>query len=151
VTENIVVIVFRIRTIDLYPNGDDAYNIFLTINLKATLTANMSEGWSRDVKFKLLVFNQVDADKTIMMKYQSKYVNYRIRRDCSESNASNWCHTKVNLQLNKLGGSFLGFRLKKINGKKIWLSFKMRRRLDLFGSSNHYFLGYFMRVNKLQT
>jgi hypothetical protein len=65
VTENIVVIVFRIRTIDLYPNGDDAYNRFLTINLKATLTANMSEGWSRDVKFKLLVFNQVDADKTI--------------------------------------------------------------------------------------
>jgi hypothetical protein len=41
-----------------------------------------------------------------LMKYQSKYVNYRIRRDCSESNASNWYHTKVNLQLNKLGGVF---------------------------------------------
>ncbi|KAK2441465.1 hypothetical protein QL285_012763 [Trifolium repens] len=41
-----------------------------------------------------------------LTKYQSKYVNYRIRRDCSESNASNWYHTKVNLQLNKLGGVF---------------------------------------------
>jgi hypothetical protein len=33
--------------------------------LEAVKTANMSEGWSRDVKFKLVVFNQLNTNMTI--------------------------------------------------------------------------------------
>jgi hypothetical protein len=29
------------------------------------------------------------SNQRVMMKYQSKYINYRIRRDCSESNENN--------------------------------------------------------------
>ncbi|GAU17572.1 hypothetical protein TSUD_341160 [Trifolium subterraneum] len=37
----------------------------LAIYLEAMKTANMSEGWSRVVKFKLVVFNQLNTNKTI--------------------------------------------------------------------------------------
>ncbi|CAJ2632168.1 unnamed protein product [Trifolium pratense] len=40
-------------------------NGYLSIFLEAFKTAYMSEGWSRDVKFKLLLFNQLDSNMTI--------------------------------------------------------------------------------------
>jgi hypothetical protein len=42
--------------------GDGSWN---AIYLKVVQTANMSEGWSRDVKLKFLVFNQVNTNMTI--------------------------------------------------------------------------------------
>ncbi|KAK2418621.1 ubiquitin-specific protease [Trifolium repens] len=50
----------------LYPRGNKTN---LPIYLEAVETANMSEGWSRDVKFKLLVFNQLDTNMTISKDY----------------------------------------------------------------------------------
>ncbi|GAU28117.1 hypothetical protein TSUD_295540 [Trifolium subterraneum] len=41
-------------------NGDN-----LCIFLEAMETSNMSKGWSRDVEYKLLLFNQVDTNRTI--------------------------------------------------------------------------------------
>ncbi|GAU17574.1 hypothetical protein TSUD_341180 [Trifolium subterraneum] len=51
----------------LYPKGNekkDAVNQ-LSIYLEAVETANESEGWSRDVKIKLVVFNQLNTNMTI--------------------------------------------------------------------------------------
>lgn len=48
----------------MFPKGNDVDNS-LSIYLEAMQTANMSKGWSRDVKFKLLVFNQINANMTI--------------------------------------------------------------------------------------
>ncbi|KAK2364568.1 ubiquitin-specific protease [Trifolium repens] len=48
----------------LYPRGYKVDN-YLSIFLEAVKTANMSKGWSRDVKFKLLVFNQLNTNMTI--------------------------------------------------------------------------------------
>ncbi|PNY07987.1 ubiquitin carboxyl-terminal hydrolase family protein [Trifolium pratense] len=60
-------------TLDLYPKGADNENNYLTICLKATQTANMSEGWRRDAKFKLLLFNQVHTYKTITREFNHKF------------------------------------------------------------------------------
>ncbi|KAK2364550.1 MATH domain and coiled-coil domain-containing protein [Trifolium repens] len=49
----------------LFPKGNDVENS-LSIYFEAMQTANMSKGWSRDVKFKLLVFNQLDANITVI-------------------------------------------------------------------------------------
>ncbi|KAK2364554.1 ubiquitin-specific protease [Trifolium repens] len=48
----------------LYPKGIKVDN-YLSIYLEAMKTANMSEGWSRGVKFKLVVFNQLNTNMTI--------------------------------------------------------------------------------------
>jgi hypothetical protein len=59
------VIWFLFRRILLFPKGNDVDNS-LSIYFEAMQTANMSKGWSRDVKFKLLVFNQLDANITVI-------------------------------------------------------------------------------------
>ncbi|CAJ2632164.1 unnamed protein product [Trifolium pratense] len=43
-------------------NGDDNLYIYL----EAMQTSNMSEGWSRNVEFKILLYNQVDTNRTIV-------------------------------------------------------------------------------------
>ncbi|KAK2418609.1 MATH domain and coiled-coil domain-containing protein [Trifolium repens] len=48
----------------LCPRGDEVDD-HLAMYLAAVKTANMSEGWSRYVKFNLLVFNQLDSNMTI--------------------------------------------------------------------------------------
>ncbi|KAL5060452.1 hypothetical protein RYX36_032056 [Vicia faba] len=48
----------------MFPKGNNKIK-HLSLYLEAVKTANMSEGWSRDVKFKLVVFNQLDANKTV--------------------------------------------------------------------------------------
>ncbi|CAL5183767.1 unnamed protein product [Lathyrus oleraceus] len=48
----------------LYKRGDNADD--LSLFLSVVETANMSNGWSRHVKFRLLVFNQHDSNKTII-------------------------------------------------------------------------------------
>ncbi|PNX68785.1 ubiquitin carboxyl-terminal hydrolase 12-like protein, partial [Trifolium pratense] len=55
---------WRIR---LHPKGNKNKDVVdhLSIYLEAMQTANMSEGWRRDVKFKLIVFNQIDTNGTI--------------------------------------------------------------------------------------
>ncbi|XP_045794342.1 MATH domain and coiled-coil domain-containing protein At3g58410-like [Trifolium pratense] len=50
--------------IRLHPKGDED-DEYLQIYVEAVKTANMSEGWSRVVKFKLLVFNQLNTNMTI--------------------------------------------------------------------------------------
>ena len=55
---------FWFRRILMFPKGNDVDNS-LSIYLEAMQTANMSKGWSRDVKFKLLVFNQINTNMTI--------------------------------------------------------------------------------------
>lgn len=55
---------FCFRRILLCRKGDDQNN-YLSIYLEAMQTANMSEGWSRDVKFNLFVFNQIKSNMTI--------------------------------------------------------------------------------------
>ncbi|GAU47991.1 hypothetical protein TSUD_272360 [Trifolium subterraneum] len=47
----------------LYQWGDNVGD--LSIFLRAVQTANMSKGWCRHVKFKLIVFNQFDSNRTI--------------------------------------------------------------------------------------
>ncbi|KAK2418618.1 MATH domain and coiled-coil domain-containing protein [Trifolium repens] len=49
----------------LFPKGNDVDNS-LSIYFEAMQTANMSKGWSRDVKFKLLVFNQLDKNIAVI-------------------------------------------------------------------------------------
>ncbi|XP_045795797.1 MATH domain and coiled-coil domain-containing protein At3g58360-like [Trifolium pratense] len=71
----------------LFPKGNDV-DSSLSIYFEAMQTANMSKGWSRDVKFKLLVFNQLDTNITV------------IRETNHELNASqnNWgFHSFMNL------------------------------------------------------
>ncbi|MCH85047.1 ubiquitin carboxyl-terminal hydrolase family protein, partial [Trifolium medium] len=48
----------------LFPKGNKVDD-YVSIYLEAVKTANMAKEWSRDVKFKLLVFNQLDTNKTI--------------------------------------------------------------------------------------
>jgi hypothetical protein len=55
---------FGFRKILLYPRGDELDDHF-TMYLVAVKTPNMSEGWSRDVKLNLLVFNQLNTNNTI--------------------------------------------------------------------------------------
>ncbi|CAI8615001.1 unnamed protein product [Vicia faba] len=50
--------------IKLFPKGDKVKNV-LSIYLEVMHTANMSEGWDRDVKFKLLLINQLDTSEKI--------------------------------------------------------------------------------------
>jgi hypothetical protein len=57
-------LLFCLRRICLYPRGYKVDN-YLSIFLEAVKTANMSKGWSRDVKFKLLVFNQHNTNMSI--------------------------------------------------------------------------------------
>ncbi|GAU17578.1 hypothetical protein TSUD_341220 [Trifolium subterraneum] len=45
----------------------------LSIYLEAVKTANMSEGWSRHVKIKLLVFNQLNSNRTITKENPHSY------------------------------------------------------------------------------
>jgi hypothetical protein len=51
----------------LFPRGNKLIkeDDNLSIYLEAMQNANMSEGWSRDVKFKLFVFSQVNTNMTI--------------------------------------------------------------------------------------
>ncbi|KAI5425186.1 hypothetical protein KIW84_031117 [Lathyrus oleraceus] len=51
--------------LSLHPKGTIKAG-HLSIVLQAVETANMSEGWSRDVKFKLVVFNQVDTNMSFI-------------------------------------------------------------------------------------
>jgi hypothetical protein len=64
---------FWFRRISLYPSGDDIDNDYLLVYLEAvqmqTNNANMSNGWSRDVKFNLVVFNQLDSYMNITLPY----------------------------------------------------------------------------------
>lgn len=55
---------FLFRMIYLYPKGEEGVEDFLSIYLTVVKTTNMSEGWSRDVKFKLFVFNHLNANIT---------------------------------------------------------------------------------------
>ncbi|XP_050914888.1 protein RESTRICTED TEV MOVEMENT 3 [Lathyrus oleraceus] len=50
--------------ISLFPKGHEVENS-LSIFLEAMQTANMSEGWKRHVKYKLLLFDQLNANMTI--------------------------------------------------------------------------------------
>ncbi|CAK8544217.1 unnamed protein product [Lathyrus sativus] len=45
----------------------------LGIFLEAVETDNMSEGWNRDVKFKLLLFNQVNANITVTKEFHHEF------------------------------------------------------------------------------
>ncbi|XP_045794336.1 MATH domain and coiled-coil domain-containing protein At3g58360-like [Trifolium pratense] len=56
--------------ISLFPRGDgidDHLSIYLEAVQMQTNYANMSNGWSRDVKFKLVVFNQLDSYMNITL------------------------------------------------------------------------------------
>jgi hypothetical protein len=55
------------RRILLFPKGNKNKGEVnhLSIYLEAVKTANMSEGWSRQVKLRLSVFNQIETDETI--------------------------------------------------------------------------------------
>ncbi|CAK8544218.1 unnamed protein product [Lathyrus sativus] len=46
--------------IGLSPKGEDGSGDYLSIYLEVVETANMSKGWSRDVKFRLSLLNQLD-------------------------------------------------------------------------------------------
>ncbi|XP_058742651.1 protein RESTRICTED TEV MOVEMENT 3-like [Vicia villosa] len=61
--------------ISLFPKGNDNAK-YLSIFLEAVQTANMSKGWTRDVKFKLLVFNQLNTDKTITKELRHVFNAY---------------------------------------------------------------------------
>lgn len=56
---------FCCRRILLFPKGKNSAVNQLHIYLEAIKTANMSEGWKRDAKFKFAVFNQVEDNSTI--------------------------------------------------------------------------------------
>ncbi|CAL5194379.1 unnamed protein product [Lathyrus oleraceus] len=56
----------------LFPKGNNV-NIYLSVYLEAVQTANMSEGWRRDVKVKLHVFNQLDAKMTITKESKHEF------------------------------------------------------------------------------
>jgi hypothetical protein len=65
-------ILFWFRRISLFPRGEgDGIDDYLPIYLEAvqipTNNGNMSNGWSRDVKFKLVVFNQLDSYMNITL------------------------------------------------------------------------------------
>ncbi|CAJ2632171.1 unnamed protein product [Trifolium pratense] len=64
---------WRIR---LHPKGNKNKDVVdhLSIYLEAMQTANMSEGWRRDVKFKLIVFNQIDTNGTITQECEHDYI-----------------------------------------------------------------------------
>ncbi|CAK8544214.1 unnamed protein product [Lathyrus sativus] len=62
----------------LYPKGEEGEEDFSSIYLGTVKTTNMSEGWSRDVKFKLLLFNQLNANKTVTI--ESRY-EFNARQD----------------------------------------------------------------------
>ncbi|PNX84615.1 ubiquitin carboxyl-terminal hydrolase family protein [Trifolium pratense] len=61
------------RRIQLLPKGyayekeevDEDENDYLSIYLEAVKTTNMAEGWSRYVKYKLVIFNQLNSNRTI--------------------------------------------------------------------------------------
>jgi hypothetical protein len=53
------------RRILLFPKGNNNKGADLSIYLEAVKTANMSEGWSRDVKIKFVLFNQLNTNMAI--------------------------------------------------------------------------------------
>ncbi|WJX79653.1 hypothetical protein P8452_62757 [Trifolium repens] len=59
----------------LYPTGNKRKDAVddLSIYLQALETANESEGWSRDVKVKLVVFNQLNTNMTIIRENKHDY------------------------------------------------------------------------------
>ncbi|KAI5425190.1 hypothetical protein KIW84_031121 [Lathyrus oleraceus] len=59
--------------LNLHPKGTNKAG-HLSIVLQAVKTANMSKGWSRDVKFKLVVFNQVDTNKSIIKDPDTEFM-----------------------------------------------------------------------------
>ncbi|XP_058738923.1 MATH domain and coiled-coil domain-containing protein At3g58250-like [Vicia villosa] len=67
---------WRIR---MFPKGNNMLTKgnrkanYLSIYLEAMKTANMSEGWNRDVQFKFLLFNQLDAKMTITKETSHKF------------------------------------------------------------------------------
>ncbi|XP_058721737.1 uncharacterized protein LOC131593304 [Vicia villosa] len=58
-----------LRRINLYPHRKSPHRNseedFVSISLRAVETTNMCEGWSRHVKYKFSVFNQLDSNMTI--------------------------------------------------------------------------------------
>ncbi|MCH88540.1 ubiquitin carboxyl-terminal hydrolase family protein [Trifolium medium] len=61
--------------ISLFPRGNKLIkeDDNLSIYLEAMQNANMSEGWSRDVKFKLFVFSQLNTNMTISKESNHKF------------------------------------------------------------------------------
>ncbi|KAK2364564.1 ubiquitin-specific protease [Trifolium repens] len=59
----------------LYPTGNKRKNAVndISIYLQALEMANESEGWSRDVKVKLVVFNQLNTNMTIIRENNHDY------------------------------------------------------------------------------
>jgi hypothetical protein len=53
------------RKILLFLKGNKNKGVYLSIYLEAVKTANMSEGWSRDVKVKFVLFNKRNTNMTI--------------------------------------------------------------------------------------
>ncbi|WJX82716.1 hypothetical protein P8452_65438 [Trifolium repens] len=49
----------------LFLKGNKNKGVYLSIYLEAVKTANMSEGWSRDVKVKFVLFNKRNTNMTI--------------------------------------------------------------------------------------
>ncbi|XP_045794307.1 MATH domain and coiled-coil domain-containing protein At3g58220-like [Trifolium pratense] len=58
--------------VNLYPLGIHVVKS-LSIYLEAMQTANMSQGWSRDVKFKLIVFDQLNTNRTITKDFDHEF------------------------------------------------------------------------------
>ncbi|AES60195.1 putative ubiquitinyl hydrolase 1 [Medicago truncatula] len=59
--------------IALFPKGSSSAVDQLGIFLEAMKTANMSEGWKRDAKFKFAVFNQVEDNRTITKETSQEF------------------------------------------------------------------------------
>ncbi|WJX89577.1 hypothetical protein P8452_71562 [Trifolium repens] len=49
----------------LFLKGNKNKGVYLSIYLEAVKTANMSEGWSRDVKVKFVLFNKRNTNMTM--------------------------------------------------------------------------------------
>ncbi|GAU17575.1 hypothetical protein TSUD_341190 [Trifolium subterraneum] len=69
----------------LFPKGNKKKraNNRLSIYLEALETANESEGWSRDTKFKLVVFNQLNTNMTIIRESKHDYNAKEVSWGCA--------------------------------------------------------------------
>ncbi|XP_058740729.1 MATH domain and coiled-coil domain-containing protein At3g58360-like [Vicia villosa] len=67
----------------LYPKGEVEAEESLSIYLEAVKTDNMSEGWSRDVKYKFHIFNQFDANMTTTKESMIEFKAYDDQWGCS--------------------------------------------------------------------
>ncbi|KAK2364561.1 ubiquitin-specific protease [Trifolium repens] len=101
----------------LFPKGNKnkgAVN-HLSIYLEVVKTANMSEGWSRDVKFKLFLFNQLDSNMTIISK--------ETKHEFNANNDINWGYVSF-VKLTDLHDAERGFIVKDtcIVGAEVFVS-----------------------------